>query len=304
MNFVDEHLKIFTERLLNRTDIYFQQWRFRDQTVFRYGYRCIDPSRDGYLPLDAQRIQQHLNGSITLSTVALDDCGLSKWACWDSDHEDGALDKVEILLKQLGFFPLREAKRPGRDGHTWLFFDAPVPTSQLIRVDKELRAQVGKAAAAIEFFPKSSVRLSQVRMPLGINRKPEANGARGWFDLAPHSIPEQLKWFSAQPLNEAAKWQRIAQALDQIDQARLERSKQWRKPKANNFGEPVDIRKYVELHQRGSELVGACPLCRAEGHDRHGDNLRASLDGQKFCCVYGGPAQVHRGAEIIRYLTR
>jgi hypothetical protein len=34
---------------------------------------------------------------------------------------------------------------------------------------------------------------SQVRGPLGINLKPEANGARGWFDGPEHNLKTQLE---------------------------------------------------------------------------------------------------------------
>lgn len=296
-----EHLNIFVGRYLNQRTVYFVQRPGGD------GYICKDPSKDGFIPLDNERIVAHLAGTVTLSVVAIDESGNSIWCAWDNDHSDAALDALEAVLRRLGFFPIREAKRDGRDGHTWLIFDKPIEAARLIRVAEEIRRQLGWKKGQVEFFPKSAGKLSQVRLPLGINRKPEAKGARGWFEDAPRTVPEQLAWFASQPLNDSARWNRIAEALERLDAETEKRARRQRKKQFNtqrNY-EQVDIRQLApDLKQRGGELVGPCPVCRLEGHDKHGDNLRVSLDGQKFSCVFGGPAAVHKASQIIRALTR
>jgi len=64
----------------------------------------------------------------------------------------------------------------------------------------------------------------------------------------------------------------------------------------------IPVLELVEARRIGRELVAQCPVCAAEGHDRHRDNLRIKPDGSVFCCTFGGPGQIHKTRDIIRAL--
>jgi hypothetical protein len=49
----------------------------------------------------------------------------------------------------------------------------------------------------VELFPKSATSSSQIRAPLGINKKPSANGAIGWFDGVESNVKTQLEWLAS-----------------------------------------------------------------------------------------------------------
>ncbi len=241
-----------------------------------------------------------------MNWTAIDERCHSKWLCFDSDTDDGDLDKLEIALKSWGLDVIREGRRPGRAGHMWILFDQPVKASKLIVLGNAMMslAKVRPATAdyphGIELFPKSATALSQVRGPLGINRKPEANNCRGWFDGAELNIYTQLEWLAVQPLNRAEDAIREDDKHKQIPkQTKPSLKRQHRK--TGKFRR-INILEYVDHRKSGQGFIAQCPLCAIEGHDRHRDNLRITADGLKFCCVYGGPAQVHKTDDILNAL--
>jgi hypothetical protein len=291
-------IQVYFNRFINRTDVYNYQWC--DQ--INYGYTAV------HGPVTLELIALHLGGQVTLSFPALSKESMCKWCCWDSDKSDGKLDRLQALLSQYGWIIVREGRREGRDGHLWLFFDDPVPAADLIRFAAVFQKAAGIASGQLEFFPKQSKAPvgSSVRGPLGIHLKPGAKCVRGWFDDAPQDVIAQLEWLSLQVPNSAATFIKLAEEL------RLRELANRRLPARSNRRQAsgqrgVNLNANIlalvpETRRIGQDFVAQCPLCAAEGHDLHKDNLRISADGKKFCCVYGGPGLVHIAPDIIRAL--
>jgi hypothetical protein len=104
----------------------------------------------------------------------------------------------------------------------------------------------------------------------------------------------RLEWLIVQPLNRAQD--AIREAEKRLPKTRKSKpnKRRFRKPIAN-----FQILDYVQARPQGGELVAQCPLCSNEGHDTHQDNLRIRSDGSVFCCVYGGPNEVHKVQDIV-----
>jgi hypothetical protein len=101
-----------------------------------------------------------------------------------------------------------------------------------------------------------------------------------------------------QPLN------RAEDAIRQAERHRPEVSKaktNHRRFRSNHNGQ-FSILDHVQARRQGGSMVAQCPLCAKEGHDAHEDNLTINSDGSKFCCVYGGPNQVHKVRQIMTCL--
>lgn len=279
---LEQYLSFF----VNRSEPYFQQYTARGKV----GYRCVRES----VTLDL--IRRHLAGEITLSFPATSESGTCKWAVWDCDTADDSLDRIESVLIELELNPLRESKRVGRSGHTWLLFDEPLPPHRLLRFDKEIRAHAGVSHDAVEFFPKSTVGLSQIRGPLGLHRKPGVNQT-GWFEDAPHSISDQIAWLGEQSRSSSEAICRMTDLLFERDLAN--RSAPPRRIRNTSVEQRINILDALpDKRWSGREFIAQCPLCAREGHDRHRDNLRVSENGETFTCVFGGPGKVHKAREI------
>lgn len=198
------HISIFRERFVHREDAYYRQWAYSDN----YGYRAV------YEPVIPSLIRDHLSGKITVAVPAIDANGLCKWCAWDSDNEDGNLEKIESTLLILGWHSIREARRIGRAGHLWLLFNFAVAARDVILFGRQISERAGIPHGAIEFFPKqaSAEKLGgALRLPLGAHRKPGAGNCRGWFEAVPKDVHSQLEWFSLQPLNPSNRISEIAQ---------------------------------------------------------------------------------------------
>jgi hypothetical protein len=249
-----------------------------------------------YEPVTPSLVYRHLRGLITCAWSAIDETISSRTLCFDSDTNDGSLDRLESFLREYNWNLIREGRRPGRDGHLWLLFDTPLKADVLITLGNAMMTLSG--TTGIERFPKSSRGYSQIRGPLGINLKPEAQGARGWFDDVEQDVLVQLEWLAAQPLNRAEDAMREAQRHRPIPPNSCTKI-----PKNALPYRGFDILNYVEARREGNGFVAACPCCRSEGHDRHGDNLHISSDGKKFCCWFGGqPSGIHRARAIVSAL--
>ena len=110
-----ELITTFGSRFINHTGAYYRQW----SNGTEYGYVAV------YQVPTVGIISSHLKGNITISVPALDENNNGRWLCFDSDKEDGNLDKLDSFLRQWGWQTIREGRRPGRDGHLWLLFDSP-----------------------------------------------------------------------------------------------------------------------------------------------------------------------------------
>lgn len=197
---------IFATRFFNRLDAYYIWDDYLGRFVARR--KSVTPGL----------VQAHLNHEITLSVPALSVNGYCLWCGWDSDDDSDDLDRIEKVLIDLDWHPLREAKRPGRQGHLWLFFNISVRATDLRLFDKAIRKRVGlsKSEDRLEFFPKQDNIANDgmgngLRLPLGKNKKPKASGAVGWFEgCGQKTIQSQLDWFAAQPLNPGERIAEIA----------------------------------------------------------------------------------------------
>ena len=262
-------IDIFTARLFNRFDAYYV-W---DARLGRY-----DARRKLVTP---HLVQAHLNHEITLCVPALSIDGYCLWCAWDSDDDSNNLDKIESVLTLLGWHPLREAKRPGRQGHLWLVFDMPVKAADLRLFDKAMRerASVTLSPDELEFFPKQDTIVKDgmgngLRLPLGKNRKPDADGAVGWFESCKiKTIESQLDWFALQALNPGKQIAEIAHMIRTEAAARKARRQcKWVTPK-NNRIDFIDYAANNGFRRRGEQFNGPCPACRLDSHDNKGDNL-------------------------------
>jgi hypothetical protein len=284
---------IYGKRFFNRQDTYATQWISSDG---RCNYAFQKDGDKNFEPDLRKRISSHLKGVTTLSLPAVSLEGTCKWACWDSDDNSGRLYEVEKALLNLGMHPFREAVRRGRDGHLWVFFDQPVMAEDLIVFNTELFAQLQIDPKEIEFFPKSADRLSQLRAPLGIHRKPGADNARGWFEDAVKGLDCQMVFVAELETSSATVVENIATVVKHRAPAQIEHRKEFE-------GEITDIRDVVvNLRRCGKESSAACPACRLEGKDTHGDNLRITEDGI-FNCVLNGPGNGHTAKEIFEALN-
>lgn len=293
-------LQFFFDRFVNRTDYWFRQWRYNDE----FGYKRVPEEGKDRPPLSIEDLRLHILGKVTLSLPAVSPDFMCKWCCFDSDKEEGSglIERIESLLRTYGFYPVLEGGRPGREGHVWLLFDRPVQASDLLLLKKQVYAQLdieGIDRKNLDFFPFSSTKVSQARLPLGKHLKPSANGHVSTFKGAKGG---QLTWLIQQPLNAAEGVERLASVL------RLQEEE----PKPKKVGyvcrnkddrkEPYSILPFFgNLKRRGSDFATACPLCKAEGGDTHEDNLRISADGLRMNCVAGGPNAIHKSADLYRH---
>ena len=187
-----------------------------------------------------------------------------------------------------------------------MLFDQPVPARVLITLGDAMiklagvRPPTKQYPHGIERFPKSASGLSQVRGPFGVNLKPEAKGARGWFEGVPHDIETQIEWLSEQPLNRAEDAVREAQKHKPPEKP-IRRAPDYAHLLNNADASPhFNILNYVDYRRAGGSFVAQCPVCANEGHDRHSDNLHITDDGSIFCCWFGGqPGKIHRRRDII-----
>lgn len=291
MSIDNELIKGFASRFINHAGAYYQQWANGTE----FGYGAI------YQPVTYELIKRHLAGTVTLALPGLDENNHGRWICFDSDTENGALNKLESFLRQHHWHVIREGKRSGRDGHLWILLNESIAGEYLCSLAKAMIKLAGLSSADIEIFPKqpqANKLASGIRLPLGIHRKPGA-GCRGLFECcAAKDIESQLTWLINQPLNDANTAIELAELHALIE---LPPIKPIRKNRNGNY-ERINILDYVQVRRFGKELAGQCPVCKAEGHDKHRDNLRINSDGTKFACMYGGAAKVHRGGDIIRAL--
>lgn len=118
-------------------------------------------------PLSSWHLLHHFQGDFTLGLYAPSESGTTRWACLDTDAEDGLeqLRKVALTLRERGVAACLEASRRG--GHLWVFLE-PVP----VRMARALLQEMARLAGVSgQVFPSSEHGLSLMRAPLGIHRK-------------------------------------------------------------------------------------------------------------------------------------
>lgn len=285
---MNQHLiGIFADRFINRQDAYNIQWNNGR------GYTAV------YEPVTETLIAQHLEGRVTISIPALSDGNLGKWLLFDADTNNGELDKLESFLSKWGWHSIRDSKRAEKDGHLWLLFDEPLAGNCLVNLGKAIIKLSNICTIGIEVFPKQNEieKLgSAVRLPINYHRKIKR---RTWFDIPEKNLESQLTWLAEQPLNDACAALELAKEHKPIILPPIRSIRKY--SNTANYNK-INILDFVQSRRLGKELAAQCPLCAAEGHDKHRDNLRISTDGTKFCCWYGGAAEVHKSKDIVRAL--
>lgn len=304
-----ENERLFVRLFINRVDKWFRQ---------EPSWVCESAGSGNHNRLRTQHITGHLRGDITLGLAAIDDNGLSKFCAWDEDNLDGRLELIAAHLTSLGIHYLRISSRPGRAGHLFVLFDGRVAASDLLLFNESVRLACG-ITTELEFFPKSAIGLSNIRAPLGVNRKPEAgwrsdmskekrDELRGWFIGPDRNLEAQLSWLAVQRLNMPDILVPLIASV-KIEKARqdsLEKARQtyFRPPRFEgpSLLEMLEDLK-VPMKKIGDQYVLQCPLCRDEGRDRSEDNLRINSRSGKFNCFQGGPGVVHGAKNVYGYFA-
>ena len=171
----------------------------------------------------------------------------------------------------------------------WLLFSEAIPGEQLRILAHAMVLGAGISDAKLEIFPKQSQpgKLgSQVRLPLGVNRKPSANGSIGWFqDCAEENILAQLQWLVAQPLNDSRIALRLAEQHKPLPKPI------YLKPRnTTNQTGLIDFLQYAHEHgfkQDGDYFRGKCPSCAEESHDADDNHLWVHAESGATGCWRG-----------------
>ena len=298
-----ENERLFVRLFINRVDRWYHQ---------KPSWTCESAGADNHNRLRTAHITRHLRGDITLGLAAIDGNKASKFCAWDEDNLDGRLDLIAAHLTLLGIHYLRISGRPGRAGHLFVLFDGRVAASDLLLFNESVRLACG-ITTELEFFPKSATGLSNIRAPLGVNRKPEAgwradlpaeesDHCRGWFIGPERSVGAQMDWLREQERNHPGILAPlIADLKTQVPVI----------PQPAMTGELYDGPQLIEMLETlkipvrrvGSQYVLQCPLCAHEGRDRHQDNLKICARTGKFNCFQGGAGIVHDAKSVYRYFA-
>lgn len=347
-----ELAEYFADVFINRWDIYTTQHVHKGEAPYCY-HRSDD---DDEPALNSFHVEQHLLGKITMGIICVDQNGCSRFFCWDEDNMGGRLDRFGAVLTDLGIQFIRVTGRINpvtgaqeRAGHLFVLFKKPIHARdlELFRREIEIRAGIQHPANAkcaccrkgLDHFPfttdlDAEPKFSNLRAPLGINRKPKAGWnrklsikecdfLRGWFVGPPKNIMDQLLWLREQKLNSPKKIQQIIriqkvilkeclnfdrefERLKHQSQKRLIRLRRVRGLKRIRMLELIKAYCEVEglkLRKSGSNLLTACPLC-GEIEDGAGDNLMIEATGKKFNCFAGSSSGTHSARDVYIYLLK
>lgn len=281
----------FLSRFVNNTEAHAQQWA----TPEKHGYMTVRE------PITTDLFAQHLRTQITLGVYAISQTNTCNWIAWDIDKEDEiALAYLIDWLDSHGVINIRESKRPGRSGHLWVFVDSPIPSQTAFqfgmhgKIYANLHAEVFPKQASIN--PGSLGNL--LRIPLGLNRKASAMNL-GLFDGCPSlAIDQQLLWFIQQPVNSADKILELIKTLPVIAPKGFDKPKKSRANQGNILDKFPDT--WPMKRMPSGIIIGLCPVCHNEGHDRTASNLSINPEaGVMYCHRDQG---VHSFIDILRAL--
>lgn len=282
--------------------------RFLERFVNNNSVYALQTTTGAYFPKRGSEITnpvfaKHLTGELTLGIYSTNpEDNTARWLCWDFDNEqEEGVSKISNWLSSRGFPSYRESIRPGRSGHLWIFFDRAIPSECAYRLGFHARFVAG---VSCEIYPKQDrLREGQlgnlVRMPLGVHRKVSAGGVRGLFQgCTSQDIVEQLMWFIDQP---AANSEAILNLVYSLPLPQNPRKKV-KRAKKGNFGDLVDEfpEDWPWQERAGGELVGLCPKCWEEGHDKQENNLSLNTERNILRCHY--EQGVHTFVEIMEAL--
>lgn len=274
----------FLNTFFNRRDSFYQQ---QEPVNGKCSYARANR------PVDRSVVTNHIAGNITVSAPALSETDTAKWLAWDSDSNDGQLNKVYTYLLEHGFTPLREGRRDNRDGHLWLNLSEPIPGRAAVAFGSYIAAET---KTSLEYFPKQAATRSLaggLRLPLGVNRKPDNQGARSYFEGVKRETVHQLSWLADQEPQPVA---RILELANNWCIANLSAPRSFTRP----FNQRTNMLALVPSEKRVLQTDGnwrtGCPSCIAKGLDNSRDNLSINAgDPSKFRCWRSCSAQ-----EIMR----
>jgi hypothetical protein len=291
-NHSNYYLNSYYSLFVNRNDVWFKQTNDGKNYTCQ---RAIGSTNSVTLEL----INAHLSGDLTCGWTDRNENQKTKWIAWDSDGKFGHLDQIEEILRSLNLKPHREGRRLGRDGHLWIFLDSPISRKYAQRFDlwvKEiLLSEYEINATKMEFFPKATKDTeigNCLRGPLGIHRKAEAAGSRGYFDEAAPALEEQLIWLTNLERDRTENILKLVNNCFNQDIAKPD----YRILRTNHSRKRFNILDYLQsqdLKLSGDRYKTQCPCCLSEGHDRSHDNLHVALDGAWYACWFGGHNSIH-----------
>ncbi len=278
MNFPKHSIESYRERFCNRLDVYAKQIILENKCKYETVYK----------PVTLEVIHAHLVGHHTVGFYSLDQRSASKWLCVDFDDEENDAQNLVDLFRFQGWRCLREARRPGRDGHVWLFFDEPVPAVHLRRFANEFLIKVNIPIKNVEVFPKQDILIkvgNPARGPLGVHRKPGANNVRGWFEDAPEDVLVQLEWLHGQEPNRSTDLLCFSQGLEDRDLILKATKRRAAKP-LRSASRHIDWLEYASSNgfKYGNHVWhGPCQSCKNDGHDSDDDHLYIHDGGGVGC---------------------
>ncbi len=195
-------IQAYISRFVNRTDTWYRQWATKDESGYIHFKPEMKDNRYDYVPVTSRLVQAHIEGKVTCAWPLLEASGCGKYLAFDSDLLDGQLDRLQDAWLDYGWHVLRTKGRADRDGHLFICLDEPIEGKYLIWLADAMMKHA--RISGLEQFPKRANSSSQLRGPLGVNLKIEANKARDWFIGPKQDITEQLQRLSEQPLNSAS----------------------------------------------------------------------------------------------------
>jgi hypothetical protein len=277
-----------------------------------YGMQATKPLPNGSVPyylardrltkapklLDADVVQMHLNGDITINLFAINpETQRSKWIAIDADF-DGAMQSLIELQRELNQDGVEAAiEQSRRGGHLWIFGAAPLPAFELriyiynLALRLGVPVKSGSLKEGIEVFPRQD-RLEEreygnaLRAPLGVHRK---TNLRYWFHQAALGPEAQLDYLNRLPkltegrLKVLIHGMRFPEAYKPVVAAPYI-------PIASPPGQrEFRILEYVRTTRRdGRNWWAKCPSCSLMGRDRTGDNLSIQIKDSRFYKCWAG----------------
>lgn len=251
-------------------------------------------------PLDEATIRAHLEGRLTIGLYAINpEAQRCKWVAIDADYDRALYDlcALQYELTKKGIDVAVEQSRRG--GHLWIFFEQPCLAlecrafilhiaSQLNVPIKGARKESGATEVdGIEIFPKQdTVEPGQMgnglRGPLGVH---QATGLRYYFYGADDfSLEAQIVYLThLRRLTEA----QLRAFLDELPPPEPRPTGPIRVYRYSRFDDrpQFSILDHVEVNSRriaSGNYVTACPSCREQGKDKHGDNLHIKVSDPRF----------------------
>lgn len=251
-------------------------------------------------PLDEQIIRAHLEGRLTIGLYAMNpETQRCKWLAIDADYERALYDlcALQYELTKKGLDVAVEQSRRG--GHLWIFLETPCLAMEgrlfISHIAQQLNVPIKGArdedgamqVEGIEIFPKHDTlepgKLGNgVRGPLGVH---QATGLRYFFYGADDfTLDAQLAYLKQRrKLTEPE----LRTFLDQLPAPKPKSAAPAPVRRTSRFDDrpPFSILEHVAVDTRrivSGNYVAACPSCRLQNKDKHGDNLHIKVSDPRF----------------------